>query len=129
MLDLVSNDVQRVEGVAVDWFFWGILAFFDIAVGSPLLIYFIGWQSVMGIIFLYFLSSYFAGLSYAAATFRLRTAVVSDRRISLMNQVIYGIRAIKTHAWEDQYREKIGNTRRYEQLQLRMSYSCFVVSK
>jgi len=53
-------------------------------------------------------------LSYAGAALRLRTAAVSDRRISLINQVISGIRAIKTHAWEDEYREKIKNMRKYE---------------
>jgi len=65
----------------------------------------------MGVIFLCLLAPYFAGLSYAGAALRLRTAAVSDRRISLMNQVV-GIRAIKTHAWENEYREKIKNTRR-----------------
>ena len=66
----------------------------------------------MGVIFLCLLAPYFAGLSYAGAALRLRTAAVSDRRISLMNQVVSGIRAIKTHAWENEYREKIKNTRR-----------------
>ena len=74
----------------------------------------IGWQALMGIIFLCLLLPYFAGLSYAGAALRLRTAAVSDCRISLMNQVVSGIRAIKTHAWEDEYRERIKDTRRYK---------------
>ena len=84
----------------------------DIVVVAPLLVYFIGWQALMGVIFLCLLAPYFAGLSYAGAALRVRTAAVSDRRISLMNQVISGIRAIKTHSWENEYREKIKNTRR-----------------
>ena len=59
-----------------------------------------------------FLLPYFAVMSYFSAKLRLRTAAVSDQRISLMNQVVSGIRAIKTHAWEDEYREKIKHTRR-----------------
>ena len=105
--DLVSNDVQRLEVKLVKWFLFGALAFLDIHVATYLLVYFIGWQALMGVIFLCFLPPYFHGLSHAGATLRLRTAAVSDRRISLMNQVNSGIRAIKTHAWEDQYREKI----------------------
>ena len=112
VIDLVTNDVQRLEEEVIMWFFFGALAFIDIVVAAPLLVYFIGWQALMGVIFLCLLAPYFAGLSYAGAALRLRTAAVSDRRISLMNQVISGIRAIKTHAWENEYREKIKNTRR-----------------
>ena len=117
VIDLVSNDVQRLEVELVKWFLFGTLAFLDIPVATFLLVYFIGWQALMGVIFLCFLPPYFAGLSHAGATLRLRTAAVSDRRISLMNQVISGIRTIKTHAWEDKYREKIKSTRRYEEKQ------------
>ncbi len=67
----------------------------------------------MGVLFLCLLVPYFAGLSYAGAALRLRTAAVSDRRISLMNQIVSGIRAIKTQAWEDEYQEKIKHTRRW----------------
>ena len=69
----------------------------------------------MAVIFLFFLLPYFAGLSSAGASLRLSTAVASDRRISLMSQVVSGIRAIKTHAWEHEYREKIKQIRRYEE--------------
>ena len=52
----------------------------------------------MGIIFLYLLLPYLGGLSSAGAVLRSRTAAVSDRRISLINQVISGIRAIKSYS-------------------------------
>ena len=58
------------------------------------------------------LMPYFAGFSYAGAVLRLRTAAVSDHRITLIKEVVTGIRAIKTNAWEDEYREKIKNVRR-----------------
>ena len=85
---------------------------FVLVVIAVLLLYFIGWQSLMGVFFLCFLVPYFAGLSYISAALRLRTATVSDQRISLMNQVVSGIRAIKTRAWEDEYRQKIKHKRR-----------------
>ena len=117
VIDLVTNDVQRLEEEVITLFFFGALAFIDTVVGASLMVCLIGWQALMGVIFLCLLAPYFAGLSYAGAELRLRTAAVSDRRISLINQVISGIRTIKTHAWEDEYREKIKNTRRYEENQ------------
>ena len=82
-------------------------------VGAIFLIYnLIGWQAVMGVFLLCVLMPYFAVLSYANAKLRLRTATVSDQRISLMNQVVSGIRAVKTHAWEDEYGRKIRHVRR-----------------
>ena len=72
----------------------------------------IGWQAVMGVFFLCVLMPYFAVLSYANAKLRLRTATVSDQRISQINQVVSGIRAVKTHAWEDEYGRKIKHVRR-----------------
>ena len=112
VFDLVSNDVKRMENETI----MGLPVFFfatlETVVAVILLVYFIGWQAVMAVIFLCLLVPYFAGLSYASAALRLRTAAVSDRRISLMNQVVCGIRAIKTRAWEEEYREKIKHLRR-----------------
>ena len=112
VFDLVSNDVKRMEEETIMWFFGFPFAILETVVVMILLVYFIGWQAVMAVIFLCLLAVYFACLSYASAALRLRTATVSDRRISLMNQVVCGIRAIKTHAWEDEYREKVKHIRR-----------------
>ncbi|KAK2551557.1 ATP-binding cassette subfamily C member 4 [Acropora cervicornis] len=68
----------------------------------------------MSVLFLCCFVPYFAGLSTASAKLRLHTAAESDRCISLMNQVVSGIRAVKTHAWEGEYREKIKTSRRCE---------------
>ena len=112
VMDLISNDVQRLEDDTVTLFFPGGFTFLELIAVTILLLYLIGWQALMGVLFLCFLVPYFAGLSTAGATLRLRIAAESDRRISLMNQVVSGIRAIKTHAWEDEYREKIKSARR-----------------
>ena len=112
VVDLISNDVQRIEQGTLRTLLYGPFTSLKLVLSLVLLVYLIGWQTVMGAIFLYLLVPYFAGLSYVSASLRLRTAAVSDQRISLMNQVVSGIRAIKTHAWEDEYREKIKHTRR-----------------
>ncbi|KAL9966836.1 hypothetical protein ACROYT_G024964 [Oculina patagonica] len=114
VIDLVSNDVQRLEQEVVKYSFSGIFAIPEFVVVTVLLVYLIGWQTLVAVLFLCLLVPYFAGLSFVSAALRLRTAEISDQRISLMNQVVSGIRAIKTHAWEDGYREKIKNMRRNE---------------
>jgi len=51
-------------------------------------------------------------ISSVCARLREETAEVTDRRISLMNELVTGIRALKTHAWEENYREKVEEVRR-----------------
>ena len=81
--------------------------------GTIFLIYYlIGWEAVMGVFLLCILMPYFAVLSYANAKLRLRTATVSDQRVSLINQVVSWSRAVKTHAGEDEYRREIKSIRR-----------------
>ena len=112
VIDLISNDVQRMEEDAVMWLYLFIPSCFVLLAIAVLLVYLIGWQSLIGLFFLCFLLPYFAGFSHISAALRLRTALETDRRISLMNQAISGIRAIKTRTWEDEYRTKIEHTRR-----------------
>lgn len=97
---------------AAFWFFPMISSLLQIVVATFMLLYLIGWQALMGVIFLCFLVPYYAEMSSVSAALRLRTAAESDQRISLMTQVVSGIRAIKTHTLEDEYREMIKNTRR-----------------
>ena len=84
----------------------------ELVIVTVLLVNLIGWQAVMGILLLCMLMPYFAEFSYAGAILRLRTAALSDHRITLIKEVVTGIRAIKTNAWEDEYRKKIKNVRR-----------------
>ena len=94
------------------WMFLAVFSVPALVVVPILLLYLIGWQALMGVLFLCLLIPYFTLLSWASATLRLRAAAVSDQRISLMNQVVSGIRAIKTNAWEEEYRKKIKSLRR-----------------
>ena len=112
VIDLLSNDVQRLDENTLRGFFWAALTPFVIVAVMVLLMVFIGWQALMGVTFFCLLVPYLVGLSYAGGVLRKRIAAKSDRRISLMNEVVSGIRAIKRHAWEDEYRKKLKNTRR-----------------
>ena len=111
MIDLLSNDIQRMEK-APKWILAMNSAILQVVPTTFVIAYLIGWQALMGEIFLCLLLPYYAEMSSVNAALRLRSAAESDMRISLTNQVVSGIRAIKAHAWEDEFREKIKHTRK-----------------
>ena len=111
VIDLMSNDVQRMEA-APRCILTINSAILQIVPATFIIAYLIGWQALMGEIFLCLLLSYYAEMSSVNAALRLRSAAESDMRISLTNQVISGIRAVKAHAWENEFREKIKHTRK-----------------
>ena len=111
VIDLLSNDVQRMK-TAPKWILAINSAILQIVPATFIIAYLIGWQALMGEIFLCLLLPYYAEMSSVNAALRLRSAAESDMRISLTNQVVSGIRAIKARAWEDEFREKIKHTRK-----------------
>ena len=111
VIDLVSNDVQRME--EAPWaLFRCLLSLLELVVSAFLMCYFIGWQPLMGVAFLVILLPVYSFLSYITGKLRKKTAAVSDRRILLMHEIVSAIRAVKINAWEWIYRDKIGEIRR-----------------
>ena len=111
VIDLISNDVQRME-LAPRWICTALLPVFEFVTVVILLLYFIGWQAIIGILFLLTVIPCIMVISGVCAQLRQETAEVTDRRISLMNELVSGIRAVKAHAWEENYREKVQEVRR-----------------
>jgi len=113
VIDLVSNDVQRME-LAARQFFRLIVAVFDVCVVVPLLWHFIGWQALMGFIFLCLLVPFGGFLIYLSGKLRIKIAAATDKRIHLMAEIVAGIREIKMHAWEWIFKKQVEETRRDE---------------
>lgn len=111
VIDLVSNDVQRME-LAARQFFRLIVAVFDVCVVVPLLWHFIGWQALMGFIFLCLLVPFGGFLIYLSGKLRIKIAAATDKRIHLMAEIVAGIREIKMHAWEWIFKKQVEETRR-----------------
>ena len=44
---------------------------------------------------------------------RFKSALVTDKRVRIMNEVISGIRVIKMYAWENAFNKLISKLRRY----------------
>ena len=111
IIDLVTNDVQRMEmtpRLIVSSFFF----IFEFIAIFALVCYSIGWQALMGVLFLMALVPCIMIISSVCAGLRPQIAKLSDRRISLMNELVTGIRALKTHVWEEYYQEKVKEARR-----------------
>ena len=112
IFDLISNDVQRIEQAPLP--FTGLLfkTPLELIAVVCLLLYLIGWQPLMGVLFILMLIPVCMIISYFCAELRKKTAKVTDRRISQMSEVVCGIRALKAHAWEENYKEKVQEVRR-----------------
>ena len=57
-------------------------------------------------------------MSKQFSTLRGETAKKTDERISLMNEIINGIKVIKMYAWESSFAKLIENARRYDKFKM-----------
>ena len=112
IFDLISNDVQRIEQAPVPFTSLLFKTPLELIAVVCLLLYLIGWQPLMGVLFILMLIPVCMIISYFCAELRKKTAKVTDRRISQMSEVVCGIRALKAHAWEENYKEKVQEVRR-----------------
>ena len=111
LIDLISTDVQRIE-LTTRWVFASFFFALEFTAVTVSLMYLIGWPALMGVLFLVMMLPCVLIISSICAGLRVETAELSDRRLVLMNELVTGIRALKTHAWEEYYREKVKATRR-----------------
>nr|XP_039260100.1 multidrug resistance-associated protein 4-like isoform X1 [Styela clava] len=77
--------------------------------------------SGMGFLILIMLLQIFSGRAFGKI--RSMTAVITDKRIRLMNEVITGMRIIKMYAWEKPFAKLVSNTRRKEVQKILLSSS------
>ena len=112
VIDLISNDLNRIAEVPRNLAVC-MASLVEIPIVVCLMAYLIGWQSLMGVLLILMAIPYILIISYICAKIRRQVAEVSDQRISLMDELVSGIRVLKTHAWEDNYREKVKVLRRW----------------
>ena len=74
------------------------------------------WQAFAGTLFLVGLVPYFLFVSHLFGKLRGQTAEVSDKRIAHMNELVSGIRSVKTQACELHYEESVQEIRRYDKI-------------
>ena len=111
VIDLISTDVERIE-LAPRRIFMSTFTILEIAAVTSLLFYLISWEAIMGVFYLVAVIPFVMIISSLCAQLRQETATVSDHRISMMIELISGIRALKANALENSHKDKIQEVRR-----------------
>ena len=110
VINLVAGDTQRFENAVVESVFL-FQAMFEFSSVVFLTWFFLGLKGLSGILFMVCLIAWYAFSGYLCTKLRLNTALVTDKRISIMNAIIPGIRTVKMYAWELPFLEKVQTLR------------------
>ncbi|XP_053667657.1 ATP-binding cassette sub-family C member 4-like [Anopheles marshallii] len=113
VVNLMSNDVNRFDIASyLVCFMWTSPLVMLLA--AVLLWYEIGWSGVMGLIAIFIITPIQSYTGTLTSRYRLRTALKTDERIRLMDEIIAGIAVIKMYAWERPFAKLISLARRKE---------------
>ena len=110
-LNLVSNDAQKIEK-SLNSVGYILSAPAEIVINLFILWYLIGWKALVGAAFLVVMVAFQMLMARKAAKLRKKAAAFTDKRLVVMNEVISGIRTVKMHAWEWNFRDTILDLRR-----------------
>lgn len=134
MVNLISNDASRFELATVHFhYLW--LAPLETIIVMVLMYFYVGYSGMIGIIlllafvpyqstlyfqlvqifFIFFVLHYTTIAVYMGkktSIYRLATAIKTDERIRLMNEIISGIQVIKMYTWEKPFAKLVEISRR-----------------
>ncbi|CAH3114175.1 unnamed protein product [Pocillopora meandrina] len=113
IVNLVTNDIQRLEWVTI---------FFHYTWVAPLMVVVIAilcWREIgiyilPGIFLFLLLGPFQVYVGRFFAKMRSKTAVLTDERIKMMNEIISGMRVIKMYTWEESFAKLVAEIRRKE---------------
>ncbi|XP_049887227.1 ATP-binding cassette sub-family C member 4-like isoform X2 [Pectinophora gossypiella] len=118
VVNLLSNDVNRFD-VAIIFlhYLWiGPLA-------TVIVTYFmweeISWAAIVGVGFMLAFIPLQAYLGKRTSVLRLKTALRTDERVRLMNEILSGIQVIKMYTWEKPFADLVAKARKHEIKQIR----------
>ncbi|XP_015835557.1 probable multidrug resistance-associated protein lethal(2)03659 [Tribolium castaneum] len=113
MVNLLSNDVNRFDMSVIHLHnLW--VAPFQLAVMVYLLYTTLGLTSLVGVGFLCLFIPLQMYLAKRISVYRLRTALKTDHRVRLMNEIICGIQVIKMYTWEKPFAKLVQVARKLE---------------
>ncbi|XP_038064939.1 multidrug resistance-associated protein 4-like [Patiria miniata] len=113
LVNILSNDVNRFDLVAVFiHYLW--IAPLQLTAVVALAWREIGVSCLAGISILIFMAPLQGYMAKLCSKFRSKTALLSDARIRIMNEVISGIRVIKIYAWEHSFGKLVAESREKE---------------
>ncbi|KAI7817497.1 P-loop containing nucleoside triphosphate hydrolase protein [Gamsiella multidivaricata] len=113
VVNLMSTDTVRVSGVCNFWHI-GVSSPIGIALGTYLLYDLIGWSSLVGMSILVITIPVNKAVRKRYAKGQRELSSARDDRVTLMGELIAGIRMIKFFAWELSFSEKVLKAREIE---------------
>ena len=111
-INLVSNDAQKIEK-SLQQLGYVLSAPLESIASLVILWYLIGWQALVGVALFFVLVAFQILMARKAAKLREKAAAFTDERLVVMNEIISGIRAVKMYAWEWNFRDVVGDLRRF----------------
>ncbi|XP_068446641.1 ATP-binding cassette sub-family C member 4-like isoform X2 [Clinocottus analis] len=113
IVNLLSNDVNKFDDVTIFLHFLWVGPLQAAAVVGLLWVE-IGPSCLAGMVVLLFLMPTQTMFGRLFSKFRSKTAVLTDDRIRIMNEVVSGMRIIKMYAWEKPFAVLVSEVRRKE---------------
>lgn len=113
VVNLLSNDVGRLD-LAVLFVHYLWIGPLETIVVTYLMYREIGLSAIFGVIFLLLFIPLQAYLGKKTSQLRLQTALRTDERVRLMNEIIQGIQVIKMYTWEKPFAKLVALARKKE---------------
>ncbi|XP_055640688.1 ATP-binding cassette sub-family C member 4-like [Toxorhynchites rutilus septentrionalis] len=113
VVNLMSNDVNRFDIVSYILSFMWSSPLVTIIV-LVLLWYEVGWAGPIGLVVVFIVTPIQSFFGKLTSRYRLQTALKTDERIRLMDEIISGIQVIKMYAWEKPFAMLISLARKAE---------------
>ncbi|XP_050078062.1 ATP-binding cassette sub-family C member 4-like [Anopheles maculipalpis] len=113
VVNLLSNDVNRFDIVSVFLHSMWSAPLLAIVIGILLYIE-IGVAGLIGMVVIFIVTPIQSYTGKLTSRFRLQTALRTDERIRLMDEIISGIQVIKMYAWERPFAKLIRHARQME---------------
>lgn len=113
VVNLLSNDVARLEmSILFVHYLW--VGPLQVLVVTIIMYTQIGISAIFGVLFLLAFVPLQIFLGKMNSKLRLKTALRTDERVRLMNEIIQGIQVIKMYAWEKPFAYLVETARRKE---------------
>lgn len=119
LVNLLSNDVARFDVILILVHYAWLMPFQAVLI-CYLIYRKIGMAAVVGVVSLMVQTvPVQTRLSRLSAKLRMKVAQRTDKRVSIMNELIQGIQVIKMYAWEIPFQKIVAEARRLEIKQIR----------
>ncbi|KAL0895660.1 hypothetical protein ABMA27_011740 [Loxostege sticticalis] len=118
VVNLLSNDVNRFD-VAIIFLHYLWIGPLATVIITYLMWLEISWAAVVGVGFMLLFIPLQAYLGKRTSVLRLKTALRTDERVRLMNEILSGIQVIKMYTWEKPFADLVAKARKHEIKQIR----------